>query len=169
MGRYNFANQQIADLSKNISELTERLNAVIAENSDLRKKIEVLQAEKTDNHEFKKSYYYALSPDVKEKMASICGICVDDVGNVVTTASPEHIHNRFKNLCDNLSKLVLPKCYQKPAHAEGKRKYFSIVSHSPDELSDEQFEIIAETVSAVVELLYYAKKKINIEEIKYND
>lgn len=144
MGKVNFTayNAKISELEKQIRELKEA-NTVLQNTVD--------KMCKTANT---KSLYRRIQP---EKMEKVFAECVDaGNGSFIFDNSSENLNQTFSVFSQTVIRRLLPYAYY-----DKKADRFYIKNTPIKDMSDEQFEIIAETLEAVIDTMCYAKDKLN--------
>lgn len=139
MGKYNFNYERVQNLEKENAELRQRLEA-----------LEKLMGNQVRRRE-------VISQLDRDKVQSIFGIEIDN-GKLKQTAQGKKINEYFSTFYSNVARLLIPKVYIPPHSTSNKYKLAAIPC---EELNDEEFAVVVETMQSIVDILDYAKKKLN--------
>lgn len=136
MGKYNFTAQKWA-------EFEQRLKALESANNDLRKENAALKAQ--------------IKPKAPDRNLSRDINNYDKAGLLFGVPDTESIGNNFATFYRNIFRALNPKINNQ------KNGGYRISYIGTQEVTDEEYRIYVETLEAVIDTIYYAKKKMEGE------
>ena len=138
MGKYNFTSEKFASIERRLTELEQ-------ENAKLKEMLE--ETKKTD---IKPVRNVANDINNFDKAKELFSIWVKD-NKIVKDET--YLKNNFQTFYQNLFRAIFPH----PCDDNKRQK----IRYTPvNELSDEEYNIYIETLEAVIDVVYYANKKI---------
>lgn len=153
MGKYNFNYERLAKLEEENAMLKEK----VAGYDELKKRLENIEScLATQKKKRPERTFTGLISD--EQFAELFGITVDDAGNITKTNDREIMDTHAGIFKQNLMKILMPKSrYNK----QTKKHYVRFANLN--DISDSEYNIIAETFQSICDTLAYAKKKLATE------
>lgn len=147
MGKYNFSSAKFAEIEKKLAELEAKCSKLEAENAELKKgkdtpAIRSMLLEISNYDKVKELFGY-----------DACS------GELKATESRTKIGANFQTFCTNVLRAIKP--YVRKSNS--KTSPYRIVGTPQENFSSKEWEIAVETVEAVVDTVYYAKKKMTEE------
>ena len=138
MGKYNFTSEKFANIERRLTELEQ-------ENAKLKELLE--ESKKTETRPVRN-----VANDINnfDKAKELFSIWVKD-NKIVKDET--YLKNNFQTFYQNLFRAIFPH----PCDDNKRQK----IRYTPvNELSDEEYNIYIETLEAVIDVVYYANKKI---------
>lgn len=148
MGKYNFSATRFAEIEKKLAELEAKCSKLEAENAELKKR-ETAPTERS----------LLLEISNYDKVKELFGLDASS-GELEVTESRTKIGANFQTFYINVIRALKP-CVRK---SESKTSKYRIVGTPQAEIGDTEWKIVVETVEAVVDTIYYAKKKMTEEK-----
>jgi hypothetical protein len=145
MGKYNFSAQKFAELERRLEALEAANNELHKENAQLRAKFPADPVPQRCLRNSISNY---------DKVRELCGYAAKN-GELVKTDDETIIGHNFTVFYQNVARIVAQVCY-----FEEKMKKSRIRGQNIADFSNNDYTVFAETVEAVVDTLYYAKKKM---------
>lgn len=150
MGKYNFSAAKFAEIEKRLADLEMQNAKLLAENRSLNSMIAKKNPERNLYREVKDS----------SKISSLFGFSADG-GILKPTGDQAKTHNNFQTFYTNILRALKPFVREKITGQAGYR----IVGTPINELSDKEWEIVVETMDAIIDTIFYAKVKMGEGEL----
>lgn len=150
MGKYNFDMNRVIEVENRLKELEARSARLEHENGELKKQLAA-----------KPTYERNLVLQVKnyDKIKELFGFFAAKDGKLKATDNRTQIGNNFTTFYTNVLRVLKPYVRKNDSNSSTYR----IVSTPQKEFDDKEWGIAVETVEAVVDTIYYAKKKMTEE------
>jgi hypothetical protein len=145
MGTWNFDRDRLNAIEQRQKSLEEQIEALQKENALLKAKLPPEKEKKRLVSESINNY---------DKIKELCAVTSDENGQLVHTDSRKLTEQNITVFTQNLMRVFKPMIY-----AEPHMKKFRIRGTSFEALSEEEYKLACETIEAVIDTLYYAKKK----------
>lgn len=142
MGKYNFTSEKFANIERRLTELEQ-------ENAKLKELLE--ETKKTETRPMRN-----VANDINnfDKAKELFSIWVKD-NKIVKDET--YLKNNFQTFYQNLFRAIYP--YPCDDNKRQKIRYTPV-----NDLSEEEYGVYIETLEAVIDVVYYANKKIKEEE-----
>lgn len=150
MGKYNFSAAKFAEIEKRLADLEMQNAKLLAENKSLNSMIVKKKPERNLYREIKDS----------SRITSLFGFSADD-GILKPTDDQAKIYNNFQTFYTNILRALKPFVREKVIGQAGYR----ITGTPINEFSDKEWEIVVETMDAIIDTIYYAKFKMGESSI----
>lgn len=150
MGKYNFSAAKFAEIEKRLADLEMQNAKLLAENRLLNSTIVKKNPERNLYREVKDS----------SKISSLFGFSADG-GFLKPTDDQAKTYNNFQTFYTNILRALKPFVREKITGQAGYR----IVGTPINELNDKEWEIVVETMDAIIDTIFYAKVKMGESSI----
>lgn len=146
MGKYNFTSEKFANIERRLTELEQ-------ENARLK---ELLETSIEELNKIETRPVRNISKDINnfDKAKELFSIWVK---NNKIVKDETYLKNNFQTFYQNIFRAIYP--YPCEDNKRQKIRYTPV-----NELSDEKYDIYIETLEAVIDVVYYANKKIKEEK-----
>ena len=145
MGTWNFDRDRLNAIEQRQKSLEEQIEALQKENALLKAKLPPEKEKKRLLSENINNY---------DKIKELCAFTGDENGQLTHTDNNRLTEQNVTVFTQNLMRVFKPMIYSEPH-----MKKFRIRGTPFEALSEEEYKIACETIEAVIDTLYYAKKK----------
>lgn len=156
MGKYNFNYEKLNVLEKENADLR-------ASNAQLCARLEKL--EKMFEHTAQGGKR-TIPPHLdQEKYTALFGLKITGTGELRRTDSLTQMSNWFAAFRQNILRVLFPAV----STSGGQNRSFRLICRDLESLTEDEFEIVIETFQSVIDLLFYAKGKLDKIKNSGND